>query len=106
MDKTDVNVEADMRFLKVPTATQPAGPVPDDQLSTIGIGVSDVPEAGGRVLLVSVLDGEGKGAIALFTGPALHSLLGQMVGAAVQGGLIQAEPVHIENLSGAPGGLN
>ena len=85
-----MNVEAKMRFLKVPTARQPEGAI-EAQLSTVGVGIGD---------------GDGSGAIALFTGPGLHSLLGQMVAIAVQGGLIEPSPVHIENLGGAPGGLN
>lgn len=89
-----------MRFLKVPTATQPDGPTDEAQLSTIGIGLGDVPEAGGRVMLVSVVDGDGKGAIALFTAAGLQSLLGQMVAVAVEGGLIQPSPIHVESLGG------
>jgi len=96
----DVNVEAEMRFLKVPTAPQPEGAI-DEQLSTIGIGIGDVPEAGGRVLLLSVIDGDGKGAIALFTAAGLQSLMGQMVAMAINGGLLQPSPIHIENLGGA-----
>lgn len=91
MEKTDIDVEAEMAFRRVPTAQAPA--MSDDQLSSIGIGFADVAEAGGPCLMLSVTDGEGIGAIALLPAAEMQALLGKMVEVGVRRGILQAEPI-------------
>lgn len=88
INQVSVDITTKMDMLSVNTARLEGG---EGRPSSISIGSITVPELGGRMLMIGVVDGEGVGANALLTAEDFQKVIQKLCLVAVEAGLMMVD---------------